>query len=214
MPGLTMKRLWIPLLVPIVVCLSGCKSSQAQIPNRANFTTAVGDYLSQRGHLCLAKYEWPITVTSIEREAHSLNSLQMPVLESLGLVNGRDVAAKAGMPPSREYVLTTEGRKYYLRVPVVVATARQYVIHAADFCVATLTLDRLVGWETPTTFGGRPVTSILFTYRIAPAAWTQTAEARFAFPTVTRAVANAGTLQLRLGVHLTSNGWIADELSE
>jgi hypothetical protein len=29
-----------------------------------------------------------------------------------------------------------------------------------------------------------------------------------------RAIANAGTLQLRLGIHLTPRGWVADELSE
>jgi hypothetical protein len=30
---------------------------------------------------------------------------------------------------------------------------------------------------------------------------------------VTRAIDNAGNLQLRLGVHLTPQGWVADELS-
>lgn len=211
-----MKRCWVVVLVLAVVSLSACKNPQAQIPDRANFTAVVNDYLSKRGHLCLAKYDWPITVTAIEREARSsLNARQMPVLESLGLVNGREVPSTgAGKSPSREYALTAEGQKYYLHVPVVITAARQHVVHPADFCAATLTLDRLVGWEKPTSFGDRTATSILFTYRISPAAWTQTPDARLAFPTVTRAVANAGALQLRLGVHLTSSGWVADELSE
>lgn len=215
MSDLIVKRYWVTALVLVVVSLGACKNPQAQIPNRANFTAAVDDYLSQRGHLCLAKYDWPITVTSVERELHGLNARQMPVLESLGLVSGRNVPTNdPDKSPSREYALTAEGRKYYLHAPVVITTAREHVIHPADFCAATLTLDHLIGWERPMTVGGRTATSVLFTYRISPEPWTQTPDARLAFPTVTRAVANAGALQLRLGVHLTSKGWVADELSE
>jgi hypothetical protein len=116
--------------------------------------------------------------------------------------------------PAREYALTAEGQKYYLHVPVPIATATRHITHPADFCAATLSLDRLVGWEKPQARGDRTVTSVLFTYQIAPAPWTQTPGARRVFPVVTHAVRNAGTLQLRLGVHLTRRGWVADELSE
>jgi len=200
--------------------LGGCRNhQQAQLPNRANFTAAVNDYLAQRGHLCLAKYDWPITVTASDRQARSLNAQQMPVLEALGLVTGRDVGAAdkgadGAVPPAREYALTAEGQKFYLREPVVIATATRHVTHPADFCAATLSLDRVIGWEKPMLLDDRSVTSVLFTYKIAPAAWTQTPEARRVFPVVTHAVENAGTLQLRLGVHLTQRGWVADELSE
>jgi hypothetical protein len=57
------------------------------------------------------------------------------------------------------------------------------------------------------------VSSVLFSYRVEPAPWMRTPEARRAFPLAVRAIDNAGTLQLRLGVHLTPHGWVADELS-
>lgn len=214
----TMKRCGAAAFLMTLALLGGCRNhQQAQLPNRANFTAAVNDYLAQRGHLCLAKYDWPITVTAADRQVRSLNAQQMPVLEALGLVTGHDVAATgadAAAQPAREYALTAEGQKYYLHVPVVIATATQHVTHPADFCAATLSLDRVIGWEKPMLLDDRSVTSVLFTYKIAPAAWTQMQDARRVFPVVTHAVENAGTLQLRLGVHLTQSGWVADELSE
>ena len=221
MSRVMMKHRRTAALLVVLALLGGCHNPQAQVPNRANFTVAVNDYLAQRGHLCLAKYEWPITVTAADRLARSLDAQQMPVLEALGLVTGHDVGeAHKGADdavvaqPAREYALTAAGQKYYLHVPVVITTATQHVTHPADFCVATLSLDRLIGWEKPQALDGRTVTSVLFTYNIDPAPWTQTPDARRAFPVVTHAIENAGTQQLRLGVHLTKRGWVVDELSE
>ena len=206
----------------LLALLAACQDKQALLPARANFTAAVSDYLAQRGHLCVAKYDWPIAVTDADRRARSLDARQMPVLETLGLVTGRDArvtrkgadGASATLP-AREYALTAEGQKYYLHVPVVVATATQRVTHPADLCVATLSLDRVFGWEPPQTIAGRTASSVLFSYRITdPAPWMATQPARLAFPMAMRAIDNAGTLQLRLGVHLTPHGWIADELSD
>jgi uncharacterized protein involved in response to NO len=206
----------------VLTALAACHNQQTQVPNRDNFTAAVDDYLAQRGHLCVAKYDWPIAVTDADRQAHSLDAQQMPYLETLGLVTGRDtsVARKgaggaASTVPAREYALTAAGQKYYLHVPVVVATPTEHVTHPADFCVAKLSLDRLFGWETPQTINGRTVSSLLFSYRIVdPAPWLRTPDARRAFPMAIRSIDNAGTLQLRVGFHLTPQGWVADELSE
>ena len=205
----------------VLALLAACDNKQAQVPDRDNFTAAVTDYLAQRGHLCIAKYDWPIAVTDADRQARSPDALQLPVLEALGLVASHDTTVSRkgadGTPatvPAREYALTAEGRKYYLHVPVVVATPASHVTHPADFCVATLSLDRVFGWEPPRTMANRTVSSVLFSYRIDPAAWTHTPDVRRAFPMVMRAIDNAGTLQLRLGVHLTKQGWVADELSE
>ena len=206
----------------VLALLAACHSKEAQLPNRDNFTAAVNDYLAQRGNLCLAKYDWPIAVTEADRQARSLDSQQMPALETLGLVTGKDASVTrksargvAATLPAREYALTSEGQKYYLHVPVVVATPTEHVTHPADFCVARLTLDRLFGWEKPQTINGRSVTSVLFSYRIVdPAPWLRTPDARRAFPMAIRSIDNAGVLQLRLGVHLTPDGWVADELSD
>jgi hypothetical protein len=206
----------------LLAALAACHDPQTQAPTRDNFTAAVNDYLAQRGHLCVAKYDWPIVVTDAQRQARSLDAQQMPYFEALGLVAGHDVSAPSqgagaasAAASAREYALTAEGQKYYLHVPVVVATPTQRVTHPADLCVAKLSLDRLFGWETPQTINGRTVSSVLFSYRIVDAApWLQTPDARRAFPMAIRAIDNAGTLQLRLGVHLTPDGWVADELSE
>ena len=129
-------------------------------------------------------------------------------------VTRRAADGAASALPTREYALTAQGQKYYLHVPVVVATATQHTTHPADLCVATLMLDRVFGWERPRTIAGRTVSSVLFSYRVVDSApWTQAADVRRAFPLLMRAIDNAGTLQLRLGVHLTRQGWIADELS-
>ena len=202
--------------------LAACHDEQAQRPTRDNFTAALDDYLARRGNLCIAKYDWPIAVTEADRQGHSPDAQQMPVLEALGLASGRDTSVTrqgtdgvAATLPAREYALTSAGQKYYLHVPVVVATPTQHATHPADFCVARLTLDRLFGWETPQTIAGRTVTSLLFSYRIVELApWMATPEARRAFPMAIRSIDNAGVLQLRLGVHLTTDGWVADELSE
>ena len=157
----------------LLAALTACHDPKALAPTRANFTAALDDYLAQRGHLCVAKYDWPIAVTDADVRARSLDAQQMPYLETLGLVTRRDTAVTRKGPdgtvatvPAREYALSAQGQKYYLHVPVVVATPAQRVTHAADLCVATLTLDRLFGWEKPQTIDGRTATSLLFSYRI------------------------------------------------
>ncbi|MGJ7605081.1 hypothetical protein ACSFA7_12110 [Variovorax sp. LT1R20] len=199
-------------LIVLLVSLSGCDNEQARLPSQGNFTATTNDYLAQRGHVCLAKYDWPITVAAGSREP---DAQQMPVLEKLGLVTGKDAVsngAAAGAVPAREYALTDAGRKHYLQVPVVIRTTTENITHPADFCAATLSLDRLIGWDPPQTRDGRTATSLLFTYRIAPEPWAATPEAQQAFPLLARAIQREGTMQMRLGVHLTQRGWVADEL--
>ena len=189
--------------------LAGCDDEQARIPSHANFTATVNDFLAKRGHLCLAKYDWPIRVAA---GSHATEAQQMAVLESAGLVAGKDGGTAAA--PARDYTLTDAGRKYYLHTPVVVRTATQKLTHPADLCAAALSLDRLIGWDAPRTREGRTATSLLFTYRIAPEPWAHTPEVLRAFPVLAQAIEREKTLQVRLGVHLTPHGWVADELDE
>ena len=200
--------------VALAALLAGCGSDEARRPDRANFTTALNDYLAQRGHLCLGKYDWPITVAAGSRDA---DAWQMPVLEKVGFVAARPTTvARAGAAPlaAMQYALTGEGEKHYLHVPIVIRTSTRKVVHPADLCAATLTLDRLTGWDAPQTRDGRTATSLLFTYRIAPEDWARTPQVLQAFPVLARALEGEGTTQLRLGVHLTDRGWVADELDD
>jgi len=202
------------LLISLVL-LSACgDNEQARYPNRENFTATANDFLAQRGRVCLAKYDWPITVAA---GSHEADARQMPVLEKIGLVSGRDIVRKdpsGNDGAAREYALTDEGRKFYRNEPVVIRTATRKVVHPADFCAATLTLDRLLGWDAPQTRDGRTGTSLLFTYRIEPEPWAAAPEVLHAFPLLAHAIQNEKTMQVRLGVHLTPHGWVADELDE
>lgn len=198
--------------------LGGCHRVSA--PDRANFTAALNTYLAQRGHFCLAKYDWPIVVTETQFQAGGRNALQLPILEKLGLVRHEDVTANVKGDDGRmqkleghRFALTAQGRKYYLHIPVVVqSNAVNRVVHPADLCAATLTLNRLVGWEPLRTYEGRTRTSVTYTYRIEPVPWARTREAQLAFPMLKRVIDGAGTLQLREGFTLTPKGWVADEL--
>ena len=129
------------LALPMIV-LTACGNEEARFPNRDNFTAAASDYLAQRGHVCLAKYDWPIKVAT---GSNAPDAQQMPLLEKLGFVTGKDVAA------AREYALTDTGR-----------------------------------------FPGLTILPIA--------------------PLLARAIQREGTMQMRLGVHLTRRGWVADEL--
>lgn len=196
--------------------LAGCDDMQAA--DMTNLTAALNDYLAHRGNLCLAKYDWPIDVTSVEQQAGDSDAVQMPVLEKLGLVTSRDtmVIRKTGegtvMLSAREYALTAEGRKYWLHEPVIIATATSRITHSADFCVAKLSLDRIIGWEPPLTRDGKTKTVVTFTYKIDPAPWTRSPDVRRVFPMIARAIDSAGKMQLREGFTLTPNGWFANEL--
>lgn len=193
-------------------------TTSAQDANRDNFTVAVNNFLAQRGHLCIGKYDWPVYVVDADKANHTRDSVQMPVLEKLGLVSGKDMMVeghdngKKIVAHARQYQLTKEGQKYYLHIPEVVATATTRVTHPADFCVATLTLDKVVGWEKPVQRNGETMTSVLYTYRIDPAPWAKDPEFLRVFPMVERVIEGEGTLQLREGMHLTSKGWVADEI--
>jgi hypothetical protein len=193
-------------------------TSQLQDANRNNFTVAVNDFLAKRGHLCLGKYDWPVYVVDGDKAAHTNDSVQMPVLEKLGVVTGKDMMVqgedkgKKLVAHARQYQLTEAGRKYYLHIPEVIATGTVRITHPADLCVATLTLDQLVGWEKPVQHDGETMTSVLYTYKIDPVPWARDPAFLRVFPMVQRAIESQGTLQLREGMHLTQNGWVADEI--
>jgi len=212
------RLLAIPLVLLLAVTLLGCDNEAARAPNRANFLVVVNDFLAQRGHLCLAKYDWPIRIAFDSSES---DARQLPVLEKLGLVvstgtriTHRDANGAMQLIIAHEYALTALGRQYYLHVPIVIRTATRNISHPADLCAATLTLNRLIGWDPPVTRAGRTATSLLFSYHIKPAAWARTPEVLHAFPVLARAIENEGSMQVRLGVHLTPYGWVADELGD
>jgi hypothetical protein len=215
----TLRGAGIAISLSALIVLGGCDSKAAE-PNMQNFTKTIDDYLAERGHFCLAEYTWPIYVADEDATTtKSRDAIQMPVLEQLGLVRStattvqrKDSDGNEISAPGKQYELTAEGQKYYLHKPIVVATATRTVTHDADLCVATLTLDKVVGWETPVKEAdGTLKSSVLYTYHIDPAPFTRDPRFQQAFPMVTRVVEGAGVLQLREGVRLTKKGWVAEE---
>lgn len=202
----------------LAALLCACHTNKDDV-SQENFTRVIKNYLSERGHLCLGKYDWPIRVSDQDAETtHSRDAIQLPVMEKLGLVkstammlertdnNGVKITA-----PGRQYELTAEGKKYYLHSPIVIAKGGETITHEADFCVATLTLDKVISWEKPQTQGGETRSSVLYTYKIEPAPFTKDADFQRVFPMVTQAINGAGTSPLREGVRLTKDGWMAEK---
>jgi hypothetical protein len=59
---------------------------------------------------------------------------------------------------------------------------------------------------------GKLATSVIYTYKIDPAPWAKNPDAQRVFPMIKRVVEGAGTMQLREGMYLTADGWVADEV--
>jgi hypothetical protein len=203
-----------------VAALSGC--SNDRVLNQANINQAMQTYLAQRGDLCLAKSSWPIDVTAAESGTGSRNGVQMPVLEQLGLVSASDAISQRkdddgnlSQVPVRRYQLTAEGKKYYLaRAPHKHEVESRYATADHDFCAVRLTLDHVVGWETPKSPGATAPTEALvsYTYQVTPAPWAKDENVRRVFPMVDTIIRGAGTMQLKEAFVLTNAGWEARDL--
>jgi hypothetical protein len=88
------------------------------------------------------------------------------------------------------------------------------VQHRGDLCVATLTLDKVIGWDPPHTdpSSGKPQTAVTYTYHIDPAPWTRTADVMRVFPMLARVVEGAGTMQLKEVFTKTDKGWVPSDV--
>lgn len=202
-----------------LLALAACNNHQSTEPTAETFNKGMQDYLAQKGHLCLAKYNWPVDVTKAEFEAGGRNGVQMPVLQKLGLVSAADVTIhynsedKSGTLPGKRYTLTPEGQKYFLKQDMTTQTSDgSKVVHHGDFCVATLSLNEIVGWEPPHDDNGRKSTAVTYTYKIDLAPWTRDPDALRVFPMVARLIAGDGKMQLKEAFTLTDKGWVANDL--
>jgi hypothetical protein len=201
-----------------LLLLSACSHNKETLA-RTNVTKAMEVYFEKRGDLCLAKSDWPIDVTVEEGRSGSRNALQMPALERLGLVEGSSAlverSAEDGSKSSAKvtrYRLTAIGKQYYLpRAPHKYPSANRYATVDHDLCAAKLSLDKIVGWESPVANGPREAV-VTYTYKIVPAPWTSDAGVRQVFPVVDNLVRGAGVLELKETLVLSDAGWEAKDL--
>ena len=208
-----MKKLGLYTLC--LIALGAC----APDANREKFTQGMHAYLAKRGDLCLAKYNWPIDVTPAEFAAGARNAVQMPVLQKLGLVSVSEVSVETKTDNAvvatkvKRYQLTESGKKHYLtRESRTLAPDGSKTLHQGDFCVAKLSLDKIVAWDPPATNSARKETVVTYTYTVEAAPWMQDPDAKRVFPMVDRVVQGARVAQLQEAFALTRDGWVAKDL--
>ena len=225
--------MWMKVLPAIMAggMLIGAAHADEKNPSRRAITKAVQKYLQEQGDLCVGKFTWPRDVTADDRQQGSNDALQLPVLERLGLVESVEIPAVAsvnraaaaiglqpGAPvspqlapaaPARRYSLTDKGRQFYLRRKMTsLGSHDEAADHDGDFCVAHLSLDKVVKWTPPEGPEGHVQTLVAYTYRIKPADWTADPEVRQVFPRVDMIIHSAGTLQLNESFRLLDGNWI------
>ena len=233
--GLKMKHsAWMPAVMAGLIGVSGVAvaAGKAPVPRNKDIVRGVQAFLAQHGDLCVAKYDWPRDVTALDREAGTNDALQLPVLEKLGLVESVELpsgpasqesaAAAIGVQssaplspqlappaPAKRYSLTAQGRQYYLQKKHVVIGAHDIPTeHEADFCLARISLDKVVKWLPPDQADGGWRTTASYTYHIKPVSWLSDPEAQQVFPVAARLVAGQGTLQLTADLVLRDGKWV------
>ena len=211
MPMTTIRRRACAALL-LLALLAACQDKQAQLPTRANFTAAV-DRLPRaarppvRGQVRLAdRRDRRRPPGAQPRRAADAGARDAgPGDEPRRERDAPGRRRRAATLPAREYALTPEGQKYYLHVPVVVATATR-ARHASGRLLRRqavagprVRLGEAADDQRP----HRELGAVLVPRRRSRAvdAPRRTRAARSRWPM--RAIDNAGTLQLRLGVHLT-----------
>jgi hypothetical protein len=143
MKKMTRKR-WMAAVVIVVGAVGLAHANIAQ-PSQRALTSAVTQYLSDHGDLCVGKFTWPRVVTQEDRLAGTNDAVQLPVLERLGVVESTEISAPASATPASlapaaadatvnaatqgsqpgaaaatvgtatRYSLTAKGRQYYLQ---------------------------------------------------------------------------------------------------
>jgi hypothetical protein len=201
---------WMAVAVMVFGTVGATHANVAQ-PGERSLTSAVTQYLSGHGDLCVGKFTWPRVVTEEDRLAGTNDAVQLPVLERLGLVESTEISqpAAAGAAVARRYSLTAKGRQYYLQKKRITLGAHdQPVEHDKDLCVAHLTLDKVVKWSPPEQAHGHLETMVHYTYRIKSADWTADTEVRKVFPVVDRIIRGQGNLLMSVNVRLQDGKWM------
>jgi hypothetical protein len=188
------------------VSVMGMAGAQADTPTPSDkdLTPAVKAFLADHGDLCLAWYSWPRDLTAADQQSGMNEAVQLPVLERLGIV--QSTAAAIG---AKRYTLTAKGRQYYLQKKRTILNVHsQPEQHGADFCVAHLTLDKVVKWSPPESVNGYLETMIRYTYHIKAADWMADPEAQKVFPVVDRIIRGQGKLLMSASAQLQDGKWV------
>ncbi len=127
---------------------AGCGAHEEA--NRENLTAAVSQFLDAHGDMCVGKVNRPIDITKEEAEAHTPNSMQLPALKKVGLVEQKQVSRydDALLPHRRRQEVLPAQADAERRVGRHDAHARR------RFCYGKLHVDKVIGWEPVRTENG------------------------------------------------------------
>lgn len=173
---------------------------------------ALEKHLKSQGLVCLGKFEWPVEVNANDLAAGTRDSIQMPVLEKLGVVKSTKTITKTDEAPDgiegRRYNMTDAGLHYYLAKDTVIVGGVKVSDERRDLCPVHLNLDKITR-VVPKSESETQDVVVSYTYKVDAPEWIRDPDARKVFPMIDRIVNGAGNLQLQQ--HMTSDGktWTA-----
>ena len=211
-----MKRTALTVLAALF-CTAGFAADVSQ-PSRATLTTALENFLSEHGDVCVAKYDWPIDVSLRDVDNRTRDAVQMPALEQQGLVKSSDgyvvykTDGREEKVPTRRYELTDLGRRYYkVRETLSHPHPGKTLVHHADLCAGHLSLDAIVQMNAPTRVGNSaPTASVSYRYRFTPDAWVQNEQIWRVFPMLETLMQGQGKMEMTQKFHFDGRAWVPD----
>src|SRR6201999_302881 len=105
--------------------------------------------------------------------------------------------------------LTEKGQQYYIKKKHTVLGLHDRLLEQdADFCVAHLTLDKVVKWSPPEPAHDHLETVVRYTYRVKAAEWMSDPEAQKVFPIADRIIRGEGRKMMAATVALRDGKWV------
>ncbi|MFC5741444.1 hypothetical protein [Dyella tabacisoli] len=222
-----MKTNGLCLAALATLALAGCGSKQDV--SEKNFAAAIGQYLDQKGELCLGLNKWPVELTTMDLQMAKTITTgtagQMAALEAVGLAAGADaevdqIGFMSNQPTGQKlkvkrYTLTAEGKKFYREKEAEqIGLNGSKKIMQGDLCYGKKALANIVKWEGPMKLGDYQEANVKYLYKIDDLAdWAKKPEFLAGFPYVGPIIEGANSKEQSHGVKLTSEGWEAKGLN-
>lgn len=213
----------IVLILALAAVSARAATPPAALPDRAAAAALVAKYLADDGDFCLGKMDWPVDISALDERARGRDVVQMPVLESLGLVRSGPATAmrvegpdaeEGGAPVPvavRRYELTPLGERFMRDREVMVSRSEGDLrVRRRDLCAAHLALAEVVAIAPDDGARGFVAT---YTYDVQPASWATAAEFQRAFPMAARVIDGSRRMQLKQAFVWADGGWHAAGLA-
>ena len=202
------------LFLGLLIISSHCLAKDHTKINEESLNLALKKYLNEKGDFCLGKFDWPINVSEAEFNNGSRDSIQMPVLEKLGLVSVSDASAlrkidETDIPvPVKRYQLTDEGKKFYLEKESFSRLEGKAVQHSHDFCAAKVSLKKIANWQKAIEPTEGEQILVNYTYNLKTVPWAENPEIQKVFPYLAQLIKGAGQAKLQQQFKLVDGQWL------